>query len=224
MPEWQAGGRSPQAGPITSTSSERTVDGSHATPGLVDKAFAFHKQWGRPVARSVSTAVAAAIVVGVVATACGRQSMAEVRLTSPSPETGPIASGLPAGVCAPTYQQLFDANATRVEAKLVTRETLLSSDPTQNPRSAWQPATRYFWIIAEVGSFPATNLGGLPRSTPFTPMPFGYVLGYRQGNVDPTDPESVAHPCRSLGFQAGPGPAWPSWFDKMTSLADVNVR
>lgn len=151
---------------------------------------------------------------------CGRHAVNPSAQSSPSP-AGPISSELPPGVCAPTYQQLDEPNATRIEAKLVTRETLLKSDPDMGP--GWQTATNYFWLIAEVGSFPAGDIHPV-LGAPFSPKPFGYVLAYLQANVDPTDPESVARPCRAIGAQAGPGPAWPLWFDQMKGLADVKVR
>ena len=88
----------------------------------------------------------------------------------------------------------------------------------------WQPATNYFWMIADVGSFPADNIHHIGPEPPFSPKPFGYVLDYLQANVDPSDPESVARPCRAIGLQAGPEPAWPSWFDQMNALVDVKVR
>jgi hypothetical protein len=174
------------------------------------------------MARLGSVVACAAILACMALTACSHAATPVAKQSAL--RSGPIAANLPDGVCAPTYEQLSDANATRIEAKLVTRETLLKNDPTEQPGSGWQPATKYFWMIAEVGSFPAFPEGNFPLLKPFTPKPFGYVLDYLQANVDPSDPESVARPCRAIGFQAGPGLAWPSWYDQMTALADVTIR
>jgi hypothetical protein len=141
------------------------------------------------------------------------------RVATPSPS---FPSNLPPGVCVPTAEQLADPNATRIEAKLVTRETLSTTDP--NFHQGWPPAIKYFWVVAEVGVFSFDNIPRPPLPTPSTPKPFHFVLSYLQGNDDNApDPEWVAHPCRAIGVTANNG-AWPAWFDQMESLADVKIR
>jgi hypothetical protein len=155
---------------------------------------------------------------------------------SPSFPSPSFPSNLPAGVCAPTVEQLADPNATRIEAKLVTRKTLSTSDPTFH--QAWQPAVKYFWVVAKIGYFPMppdfprppkppvtpTAASVKPTPTPVTSAPVQYMLTYLQANDGyPSDPEWVAHPCRGISLRVDIAP-WPTWFDQMNALADVKIK
>jgi hypothetical protein len=101
---------------------------------------------------------------------------------------------------------------------LVTRDTLMKSDPDFPP--TWHTGATYFWVVADVGTF--TVDGPLPPGeTPPTPH---NALSYLQATADPTDPESVANPCRGIGVTGGGGSAWPAWFDQMIAIVDVKIR
>jgi hypothetical protein len=78
---------------------------------------------------------------------------------------------LPSGVCPlSTDTWSTDSGSTRVEAKLVTYESFVSSDPDFSwlkeplPASSSRPSTPpppYFWVIAEVGTY-TLNIGHFP--------------------------------------------------------------
>lgn len=166
-----------------------------------------------------------AVLVLLGSAACDGHAVKPTAQRSPPP-SGPIASNLPQGVCAPTYEQLLDPNATRIEAKLVTIATLSAGDPQFPPAWKSPPRSAFFWVVAgaEVFSLDAPNgLHGLGPTAPGTPKPFHFYLAYLQANVDPADPESVAHPCRAIGGELNNGP-WPAWFDKMTAMAEARIR
>jgi hypothetical protein len=163
-------------------------------------------------------AIIALAVIGSIATACGgHTSQSAVR--SPSP-TSPIASNLPPGVCAPTYEELMNPDATRIEAKLVTFDILMRSDPDFPPGWMTPPRSAYFWVVALQGSFTVQPHSIAGNSTPQT---FHLAIGYIQANSDASDPETIAHPCRGIGGSTTNGP-WPAWFDQMAALDDVKIR
>jgi hypothetical protein len=168
------------------------------------------------MARRWSAIACAGTLACVVLAACGQAATPVARHSQPS--SGPIAANLPDGVCAPTYKQLSDPNATRIEAKLVTRDTLMKSDPDFPP--TWRTGTTYFWVVAELGTF--TVDGPLPPGE--TPPTLHVALSYLAATIDPNDPESVANPCRGIGVTGSGGFAWPAWFDQMTAIDDVKIR
>lgn len=169
--------------------------------------------------------VAATLLMVVAMAGCGGQLSARQPATSPEP-SGPIATNLPTGVCAPTYQELRDPHATKIEAKLVARQTFVSANPQDRPGPGFQSAMKYFWVIAELGVFPEGNFPRPPNPsvTQVTPKPWNYLLVIRRGNIDPADPESVTDACGSIGVEAGSGLTWPSWFDQMSALVQVKIR
>ncbi len=169
--------------------------------------------------------IAAFVLVACLAGGCNIQPASRGAAASPTPSgpttapapSGPIASDLPSGVCVPTYEQLSNPDATRIEAKLVTREILIQSDPNFAPGS--NPA-KYFWIVA--------NVGTLTVEAPKPPGAKAPVLhnwlSYRVGSVDPAVPESIASPCRVFELSGGGGAAWPAWFDGMAAVGDIKIR
>lgn len=161
--------------------------------------------------------LAVALIAFTVSACGGQPTPTDSRRASPSP-TGPIASNLPPGVCAPTYDQLQDPNATRIEAKLVTRDVLMKSDPNFAP--SWHTDTTYFWVVASVGRF--TMDGPMPPGA--TPPVLHNVIGILQASIVSTDPESVAHPCRGIAVEGTGGTAWPAWFDQMTAIVKVTIK
>jgi hypothetical protein len=159
---------------------------------------------------------AAAVLAVVIVTAfllIPHSGQPAQRAAAPSPS---FPSNLPPGVCAPTVEQLKDPGATRIEAKLVTRETLSKSDP--NFSSGFRPAVKYFWVVAELGVLNIEPIGPPPN---FTPKPFHFVLSYILATSDPSDPGTS--PCTGVGITASGGP-WPAWFDEMEGLADVKIK
>lgn len=158
--------------------------------------------------------------VACLAVACGGHEVTPTGHASPTP-TGPIASNLPSTVCAPTYEQLRNPEATRIEAKLVTFATASSSDPNFPP--AWEspPRSAYFWVVAESGTFvaPPHDLGMNTE-----PVIFHFSLGYVQAVSDSSDPETISHPCRGIGGSLNRDGPWPAWFDQMPALADVKIQ
>ena len=161
----------------------------------------------------------ASLVVCLVLAACGANLSATHTQAHQTP-SGPIASNLPPGVCAPTYQQLEDPNATRIEAKLVARNALMKSDPDFDP--TWHTDTTYFWVVASLGQFNVDIDVPMPPNA--TPPILHNALSLLQANTVRTDPESVANPCRGIYTLASPGTSWPRWFDQMTALIDVKIR
>lgn len=151
--------------------------------------------------------------------ACGSHVGTSTRQPSPTP-TGPIASNLPTGVCAPTYQDLRNPEATKIEAKLVTIDTLSASDPDFPPGWKSPPRSTYFWVVAELGAFTVRPHSITGYASPRT---FELALGYIQATSDPSDPETLVHPCRSIGGSMS-NASWPSWFDEMSALIDVKIR
>ena len=166
------------------------------------------------------SAVACAGILACVALSACNQAATPVAKKS-APSSGPIATNLPDGVCAPTYQQFSDPKATRIEAKLVTIATLSTSDPNFPPGWKSPPRSAYFWVVAEVGTFIVKP--HVPTNANPTPSTFHTALSYIQANTDPSDPETLVNPCRSIGGSLTDGP-WPAWFDDMSALADIKVR
>jgi hypothetical protein len=163
-------------------------------------------------------ATAAAVLAVLIVTVfllIPRSGQPAQRAATPSPS---FPSNLPPGVCAPTVEQLKDPGATRIEAKLVTRETLSKSDP--NFSSGFRTAVKYFWVVAKLGVFNIEPIGPPPGSH-FTPTPFHFVLSYILATSDPSD--QGMHPCSAVGITANGGP-WPTWFDQMKALADVKIK
>ena len=156
--------------------------------------------------------IAACILAAYLALACGAQTVSRAPQASPT-LSGPIASDLPPGVCAPTYEQLLDPSATRIEAKLVTREAAMSNDPALAASSS-----NHFWEVAKAGQF--TMNGPLPPGE--VEPTLHYVVSLLQGSSDPTDPESAGRPCRGISITGST--TWPAWFDKMLALVDVKIR
>jgi hypothetical protein len=141
------------------------------------------------------------------------------RTTQVSPRpTDPIASNVPSGVCAPTYNEVSDVNATRIEVKLVTREALLTSDPDFPP--TLRSGTKYFWAIAKIGQF--TIYGPMPPGG--TPPSLHEVVILLQASADPADPGSRADLCNLVSLTGRGATVWPAWFDQMTAIDDVKVR
>lgn len=175
---------------------------------------------GRLLAGVAGVALAV-LVVGVVGGLPGPAQRAS-RAPNASPS---FPANLPPGVCAPTVEQLSDSDATRIEAKLVTVNTLSKSDPDFPIGWKSPPRSGYFWVVAELGSFYIEPIGVPqdPVSTPDSPKPFHFMLTYIQATIDPSDPETIAHPCRGIGLMANGGP-WPAWFDQMQAIADVQIR
>ena len=164
-------------------------------------------------------AIAAVGLVVLLALACGQRAVSPGANASPT-ATGPIASNLPAGVCAPAYEQLRNPSAIRIEAKLVTFDTLSTTDPTFPPGWKTPPRSAYFWVVAELGTFTVQPHSIAGNSSPET---FSLSIAYIQATSDPADPETLAHPCRSIGGSAS-NASWPAWFDGMGAIEDVKIR
>lgn len=173
-----------------------------------------------PVAgsRQVAFCVVGLVLV-LVAACCGRPT-SQAASSSPA-RTGPIASSLPPGVCAPTYAQLENADATRIEAKLVTFDSLSTSDPNFPPGWRTPPRSAYFWVVAEVGNFTVESHNPVALPTAAT---FHMSIGYIQTTSDPKDPETLVNPCRGIGGSLSGATTWPRWFDQMPALIDVKIR
>jgi len=157
--------------------------------------------------------------IACLAVACGTPAVSQ-NVQGQRRPMGPIASNLPSGVCAPTYETLSDPNATRIEAKLVTAEMLSKSDPDWN--NSYHIPSNYYWVITESGVFYLTDI---PRPGPpsGSPMPDRIEITYLKANPDPSDPEDRVQPCRAIEFQAS-NDSWPAWFDRMTAVEDIKVR
>jgi hypothetical protein len=159
-----------------------------------------------------------ALMLLLVVAGCGGHPTASAAAKS-QPPTGTIAPNLPPGVCAPTYQQVTDPNATRIEAKLVTRDTLTKSDPDFPP--TWNTNATYLWVVAKAGSF--TGDGPMPPGE--TPPTLHNAVSILDATIDLINPESVTSPCQTgIVFTGGEGPTWPTWFDQMTATDDVKIR
>jgi hypothetical protein len=163
--------------------------------------------------------IAAVAAVACFAAACNQSTTGQASHASASP-TGPIANNLPPGVCAPTYENILDPNATRIEAKLVTAETLGKNDPDWN--NGYHIPSAYYWVIAKAGVF---YLRDVPQPGPpsGSPPPYRIEITYLKAVPDPTDSEDRVQPCRVIEFQATMG-SWPDWFDRMSSVDDIEVR
>lgn len=179
---------------------------------------ASHRIKGAVVQMSHVRWLAVCVVMAAVASAaCVAHSVGPATYVSP-PLTAPIASNLPSGVCVPTYNEVGDVNAIRIEAKLVTRETLLTTDPDFPP--TLRPGTEYFWVVAKTGQF--TINGPMPPGG--NPPTLREVVILLQASADPADRGSPADLCNLVSLTGGESPVWPAWFDKMTAIADVKIR
>jgi hypothetical protein len=163
----------------------------------------------------VAIVVIASLIVVAVLIRAPKPGHLALRAAVTSPV---IPSNLPLGVCAPTSQQLNDPNATRIDAKLVTPETLAQSDP--NWSDGYHIPSSYYWVIAESGVFDFPY----PRPIATAEPPFTYVLTYLKASVESSDPESVQQPCRTIQLSAGSAGPWPGWFDQMKAVVDLKVR
>jgi hypothetical protein len=168
---------------------------------------------------AVSGALALAVVAVLLVAHYGVSSG-----DSPSRGTAPASrldSTLPSGVCPLSTDNLPVTSATKMEAKLVTFDVALASDPLF-PFSGGSVATaarsqgpirvaNYFWVIAAAGDFewdaPGVPAAGAPRSVP-------YLVEYR-----------AADHCGIHGGTSITGlGAWPAWFDSMQGLAQMTIK
>ncbi len=152
---------------------------------------------------------------------------------------------LPPGVCPlSTESWSADSESTRVEAKLVTYDSLVSSDPDFSwlkeplPASSTRttPATTtppYYWVIASIGNY---SLDGVPRP-PMPAPPTGtrtfHVMWIYLRADDCVHGGTIRFPANldlapndgwpTSGLHAD-GSGWPAWFDQMPGLAHVKIR
>jgi len=129
---------------------------------------------------------------------------------------------LPAGACPLSTANLPIAQATRMEAKLVTSDTAAASDsdfPWRMSASATEARTqgqsdapRYVWVIAGAGNFH-----------------FAFPRPPEAGNTAGTFSDLVYYiPADTCGIEGGYDvrgmEAWPTWFDAMVALSDTKIK
>jgi hypothetical protein len=162
----------------------------------------------------VANVGAALIAVVAVAVLLGPRVFHAASAT-PSPK--PSSISLPPGVCALSLNQLPASQATRIEAKLVTFETAVTDDPyfrgtkgtsaTGARLSYPSPTSAFYWVVAAEGEFhlnaPVPPGGALPEFN-------ALVFHVRTDSCQIDQTTSII--------------AWPSWFDKLPSVADLKLK
>lgn len=145
---------------------------------------------------------------------------------------------LPPGVCQlSTESWSTESDSTRVEAKLVTYESFVSSDPDFSwlkeplPASSARPSTPpppYFWVIAEVGTY-TFNIGHFP---PYAgPHTFRDLWIYVRADQC-TAGGAIRFPVQTrtpvdgwpLSGLHADGNGWPAWFDQMPAVTYIKIR
>lgn len=140
----------------------------------------------------------------------------------PASTPGQSVASLPGGVCPLSTHNLPVAEATRMEARLVTYQTAAASDPYfpwRAPAFASVPrlptpseVSHYLWVVAGEGSFhfqfPQPPQAGTDTGS------FSDVLFY-----------IPADSCDTSGGSAVRGMnTWPAWFDSMKALSDTKIK
>lgn len=137
--------------------------------------------------------------------------------SAPTPSARHTATSLPSGVCALSVDSLPVADATRMEAKLITLESALSKDPyfpwRQDPRSTGARTSypdslpKFYWVVAAEGKFhlnaPVPPGGALPD---FSDLVF----------------HAAADSCQIDQVTSNGG--WPTWFDQLPAVMDLKVK
>jgi hypothetical protein len=150
--------------------------------------------------------------------------------------THTAVESLPLGVCPLSTEGLADASTSRMEAKLITFRSFVSSDPDfrwlQNPdvqRQRTTPPPRYFWVIVSSGTF---DLGLIPRPMPQTgPETFHDLWIYVRADQC-TAGGAIHFPIQTntpvdswpLDGMSANSKGWPSWFDQMPAVMHMNIR
>jgi hypothetical protein len=170
----------------------------------------------------VSGVIAVSLAVALVAVLLvSRLAMSDRLASRQHVSTKQAISRLPGDACPLSTYSLPVADATRIDAKLVTFDVAMASDPyfpfrgsTLATASRSQGPIRvanYFWVIAAAGTFewnfprPPTT-GNLP--------PLHYVVEY--------------FPADRCGIDGGTSVEglgeWPAWFESMRGLAEATIK
>jgi hypothetical protein len=120
---------------------------------------------------------------------------------------------LPTGVCKYTPEPKLVSDSSRLEVKLVTNQSLRSSDPDFPWPGRLPPALLpYYWMVAASGSYTWQT-----DSLSHEPSTFLQLLLY----VDASD-------CRGIGVKANGVNArdhgWPAWFDQMAAVVHIKIQ